>query len=31
VPKMLLDMMLGGGILPVLEAQGLIARRAGRE
>lgn len=26
VPKMLLDMMLGGGILPVLEAQGLIAR-----
>jgi 3-isopropylmalate/(R)-2-methylmalate dehydratase small subunit len=25
VPKMLLDMMLGGGILPVLEAQGLIA------
>jgi len=27
VPKMLLDMMLGGGILPVLEAQGLIAPR----
>jgi 3-isopropylmalate/(R)-2-methylmalate dehydratase small subunit len=27
VPKMLLEMMLGGGILPVLEAQGLIARR----
>ncbi|MGA3400156.1 MAG: hypothetical protein ABSC95_13135 [Acetobacteraceae bacterium] len=25
VPKMLLDMMLGGGILPLLEAQGLIA------
>jgi 3-isopropylmalate/(R)-2-methylmalate dehydratase small subunit len=27
VPKMLLEMMLGGGILPVLEAQGLIAPR----
>jgi 3-isopropylmalate/(R)-2-methylmalate dehydratase small subunit len=27
VPKILLDMMLGGGILPVLEAQGLIAPR----
>jgi 3-isopropylmalate/(R)-2-methylmalate dehydratase small subunit len=27
VPKMLLDMMLGGGILPALEAQGLIAPR----
>ena len=25
VPKMLLDMMLGGGIFPLLEAQGLIA------
>ena len=25
VPKMLLDMMLGGGIFPMLEAQGLIA------
>jgi 3-isopropylmalate/(R)-2-methylmalate dehydratase small subunit len=31
VPQMLLDMMLGGGVLPMLEAQGLIAprRRAG--
>jgi len=27
VPKILLDMMLGGGILPLLEAQGLIAAR----
>jgi 3-isopropylmalate/(R)-2-methylmalate dehydratase small subunit len=27
VPKVLLDMMLGGGILPLLEAQGLIASR----
>jgi 3-isopropylmalate/(R)-2-methylmalate dehydratase small subunit len=27
VPKMLLDMMLGGGVLPMLEAQGLIAAR----
>jgi 3-isopropylmalate/(R)-2-methylmalate dehydratase small subunit len=27
VPKMLLDMMLGGGIMPVLEAQGLIATK----
>jgi len=27
VPQMLLEMMLGGGILPVLEAQGLIASR----
>ena len=27
VPKMLLEMMLSGGILPVLEAQGLIAPR----
>ena len=27
VPKMLLDMMLSGGILPLLEAQGLIASR----
>jgi len=27
VPKMLLEMMLGGGVLPVLEAQGLIAPR----
>jgi 3-isopropylmalate/(R)-2-methylmalate dehydratase small subunit len=25
VPKMLLDLMLGGGIFPMLEAQGLIA------
>lgn len=25
LPKMLLDMMLGGGIFPILEAQGLIA------
>ena len=25
VPKMLLDIMLGGGVLPMLEAQGLIA------
>jgi 3-isopropylmalate/(R)-2-methylmalate dehydratase small subunit len=31
VPSMLLNMMLGGGVLPMLEAQGLIAprRRAG--
>jgi len=31
VPKMLLDMMLSGGVLPMLEAQGLIApkRRSG--
>jgi len=30
VPKMLLDLMLGGGVLPMLEAQGLIAaKRAG--
>ncbi len=30
VPKMLLDLMLGGGVLPSLEAQGLIApKRAG--
>ncbi len=28
VPKMLLDMMLGGGVLPMLEAQGLIAPKA---
>jgi 3-isopropylmalate/(R)-2-methylmalate dehydratase small subunit len=28
VPKMLLDMMLSGGILPLLEGQGLIAPRA---
>lgn len=27
VPKMLLDMMLAGGVLPMLEAQGLIAKR----
>jgi 3-isopropylmalate/(R)-2-methylmalate dehydratase small subunit len=27
VPKMLLDMMLGGGVVPMLEAQGLIAPR----
>jgi 3-isopropylmalate/(R)-2-methylmalate dehydratase small subunit len=27
VPKMLLDMMLGGGVMPLLEAQGLIAPR----
>jgi len=27
VPKTLLDMMLGGGVLPMLEAQGLIAAR----
>jgi 3-isopropylmalate/(R)-2-methylmalate dehydratase small subunit len=29
VPKMLLDMMLSGGVLPMLEARGLIARQAG--
>jgi 3-isopropylmalate/(R)-2-methylmalate dehydratase small subunit len=27
VPTVLLDMMLGGGVLPMLEARGLIARR----
>lgn len=27
VPKMLLDLMVGGGVLPMLEAQGLIAPR----
>ncbi len=28
VPKVLLDMMLSGGVLPMLEARGLIARKA---
>ena len=29
VPKVLLDIMLSGGVLPMLEAKELIARRAG--
>jgi 3-isopropylmalate/(R)-2-methylmalate dehydratase small subunit len=29
VPKVLLDIMLSGGVLPMLEAKGLIARRVG--
>ena len=27
IPPMLLEMMLGGGVLPMLEARGLIAPR----
>jgi hypothetical protein len=27
IPAMLLEMMLGGGVLPMLEAKGLIAAR----
>jgi 3-isopropylmalate/(R)-2-methylmalate dehydratase small subunit len=27
IPPMLLEMMLGGGVLPMLEAKGLIAKR----
>jgi hypothetical protein len=28
IPPMLLEMMLGGGVLPMLEAKGLIEQRS---